>query len=213
MATLSIVRTDFVQQHATWPFVYFEVLCCVSFYTEVARNLRQKSQNYWNKKHIQPELRGTISNKLAKFILVCSRYSNWLRAGRSKCLSQGKKFSLPHLVQIDSGVHPAFYPTVSGVLIPREGKAVRSLSWQLISNQCWGPLWSRSRSYFTTDSQSVSISWYRVPLWDLRPDIISCRNVDVWNLRSYISGAPSLTRGRVCNLQCNHSMVRVAQNP
>jgi hypothetical protein len=26
-------------------------------------------------------------------------------------------------------------------------------------------------------------------------------------------GAPSLTRGRVCNLQCNHSMVRVAQNP
>jgi hypothetical protein len=26
-------------------------------------------------------------------------------------------------------------------------------------------------------------------------------------------GAPSLTRGRVCNLQYNHSMVRVAQNP
>jgi hypothetical protein len=25
--------------------------------------------------------------------------------------------------------------------------------------------------------------------------------------------APSLTRGRVCNLQCNHSIVRVAQNP
>jgi hypothetical protein len=25
-------------------------------------------------------------------------------------------------------------------------------------------------------------------------------------------GAPSLTRGRVYNLQCNHSMVRVAQN-
>jgi hypothetical protein len=24
---------------------------------------------------------------------------------------------------------------------------------------------------------------------------------------------PSLTRGRVCNLQCNHSIVRVAQNP
>jgi hypothetical protein len=24
---------------------------------------------------------------------------------------------------------------------------------------------------------------------------------------------PSLTRGRVCNLQCNHAMVRVAQNP
>jgi hypothetical protein len=26
-------------------------------------------------------------------------------------------------------------------------------------------------------------------------------------------GAPSLTRGRVCNLWCNHSMFRVAQNP
>jgi hypothetical protein len=62
-------------------------------------------------------------------------------------------------------------------------------------------------------SQSVNISWYRVPLWDLRPDIISCRNVAVWNLRSCIYWAPSLMRGRVCNLQCNHSIVRVAQNP
>jgi hypothetical protein len=63
-----------------------------------------------------------------------------------------------------------------------------------------------------TVSQSVNMSWYRAPLWDLRPDIISCRNVAVWNLRSCIYGAPSLTRGRVCNLQCNHSMVRVAHN-
>jgi hypothetical protein len=50
-------------------------------------------------------------------------------------------------------------------------------------------------------------------LWDLRPDITSCRNVAVWNLRSCFCGAPSLTTGRVCNLQCNHWMVRVAQNP
>jgi hypothetical protein len=28
-----------------------------------------------------------------------------------------------------------------------------------------------------------------------------------------LCGAPSLTRGRVCSLQCNQSMVRVAQNP
>jgi hypothetical protein len=53
------------------------------------------------------------------------------------------------------------------------------------------------------------MSWYGAPLGDLRPDIISCRNVAVWNLRSCICGAPSLTRGRVCNLQCNHSIVRV----
>jgi hypothetical protein len=68
------------------------------------------------------------------------------------------------------------------------------------------------RSYITTDGRSASISWYRAPLWDLRPDITSCRNVAVCNLWSCIWGAPSLTRGRVSNLQCNHSMVRVAQN-
>jgi hypothetical protein len=32
-------------------------------------------------------------------------------------------------------------------------------------------------------------------------------------LRCCFCGASSLTRGRVCNLQCNHAMVRVAQNP
>jgi hypothetical protein len=35
----------------------------------------------------------------------------------------------------------------------------------------------RSQSYFTTDSRSVSMSCYRAPLWDLRPDITSCRKV------------------------------------
>jgi hypothetical protein len=49
--------------------------------------------------------------------------------------------------------------------------------------------------YFTTDGQSVSMSWYRAPLWDLRPDITSCRNFAVWNLRSCFCGVPSLTRG------------------
>jgi hypothetical protein len=57
------------------------------------------------------------------------------------------------------------------------------------------------------------MSWYRAPLWDLRPDITSCRNVAVRNLRSCFCGAPYLTRGRVCNLQRNHPVVRVAQNP
>jgi hypothetical protein len=49
--------------------------------------------------------------------------------------------------------------------------------------------------YFTTDGQSVSMSWYRAALWDLRPDITSCQNVAVRNLRSCFCGAPSLTRG------------------
>jgi hypothetical protein len=64
-----------------------------------------------------------------------------------------------------------------------------------------------------TVNKSVSMFWYRAALWDLRPAITSCRNVAVWNLRSCICGAPSLTTGRVCNLQCNHSMVRAAQSP
>jgi hypothetical protein len=37
---------------------------------------------------------------------------------------------------------------------------------------------------------TVSMSWHRVPLWDLWPDIISCRNVTVWNWRSLSGGRP-----------------------
>jgi hypothetical protein len=36
--------------------------------------------------------------------------------------------------------------------------------------------------------------------------------VDVWQLLFCLCGVPCLTRGRVCSLPCNHSMVRVAQN-
>jgi hypothetical protein len=35
----------------------------------------------------------------------------------------------------------------------------------------------------------------------------------VWQFLSSSCRAPSLTRGQVCNLQCNHSLVRVAQDP
>jgi hypothetical protein len=38
-----------------------------------------------------------------------------------------------------------------------------------------------------TVSQSVSMSWYRAPLWDLQPDIISCRNVAVLYLWDTLS--------------------------
>jgi hypothetical protein len=57
---------------------------------------------------------------------------------------------------------------------------------------------SWSWSHVTTDGRSVSMSWqswYRAPLLELRPDITSCRNVAVWNLRSCSCGAPSLTIG------------------
>jgi hypothetical protein len=66
-----------------------------------------------------------------------------------------------------------------------------------------------SRSYFTTDSQSVS-------QYVLASSTLVGLTTRYYFLSEYyclIWGAPSLTRGRVCNLQCNHSIVRVAQNP
>jgi hypothetical protein len=50
---------------------------------------------------------------------------------------------------------------------------------------------------FTADGQLISLSSYRALLWDLRPDITSCRNVAVWNLRTCFCGTSSLTKGRV----------------
>jgi hypothetical protein len=42
------------------------------------------------------------------------------------------------------------------------------------------------KSMLLYDWQSVRMSWYWVALWNLRPDITSCRNVAIWNLRSCI---------------------------
>jgi hypothetical protein len=61
-----------------------------------------------------------------------------------------------------------------------------------------------------TVSQHVLVS---SPLWDLLPDITSYLKVYIWKLLSYFYGAPSLTKRQVCSLQCNHSRVRVVQNP
>jgi hypothetical protein len=69
---------------------------------------------------------------------------------------------------------------------------------------------SRSRSYFMTDSQSVCLG--------IEHPCGTCNQIllPVGVLLSEICdliSVSSLVRGRVCNLQCNHSMVRVAQNP
>jgi hypothetical protein len=56
---------------------------------------------------------------------------------------------------------------------------------------------SQSQRYATTDGQSVSLSWCQAPIWDLRPDFL------FWQLRVCSCGAPSLTRGRVCLIQCS----------
>jgi hypothetical protein len=54
-----------------------------------------------------------------------------------------------------------------------------------------------SLSYITTDGQSASLSWYQAPIWGFWPDFYYCQTiVGFWY------GVPSLTRGRVCLLQC-----------
>jgi hypothetical protein len=39
------------------------------------------------------------------------------------------------------------------------------------------PWLSRSQSYVTTDGQSASLSWYKVPVWGLRSDLYFCQTV------------------------------------
>jgi hypothetical protein len=120
--------------------------------------------------------------------------------------------------------------TCDQILLPVE--TLPSESCSLVSVGC--PLWrevvsvtigtgSRSWIYFTTDGRSVgqslgrSVSQYVClgvePTLELVTRYYPCRNIAVWKLRSCFCGAPSLTRGRACNLQCNHSMFRVALNP
>jgi hypothetical protein len=58
------------------------------------------------------------------------------------------------------------------------------------------PVSSRVQSYITTDGPSSSLSWNKTPIWGLRPDFITVRQ-----LRVCWCGELSLTRGRVCRLQ------------
>jgi hypothetical protein len=75
------------------------------------------------------------------------------------------------------------------------------------------PLWREDGSAICSEVEITLRLMIGQYVLFLRPDITSCWDVAVWNLRSCIYWTPYLTRGRVCNLQCNHSMVRVAQNP
>jgi hypothetical protein len=86
-----------------------------------------------------------------------------------------------------------------------------SLSW------CQAPIWDQrliffllsliifrqiqiqSRRYFNTDGQSVSMSWCRVPFWGAWPHF-SFPFLLPENCFALRLGAPSLMRGRVCNL-------------
>jgi hypothetical protein len=80
--------------------------------------------------------------------------------------------------------------------------------------QFWSPtgrLWdywsALSKCKLPQDWRSVSMSWCRAPLRDLRPDTTSCRKVAVWNVRSCFFWAP-LWRGdgsAICSVitQCS----------
>jgi hypothetical protein len=48
-------------------------------------------------------------------------------------------------------------------------QALRSISW--LSSE------SESEFYITTDGQSASLSWNKVPIWGLRPDCYYCQTV------------------------------------
>jgi hypothetical protein len=54
------------------------------------------------------------------------------------------------------------------------------------------------QSYITTDSQSANLSWCQAPIWEQRP--IFPFFLLYWQLQASCRGAPSLTRGWICNL-------------
>jgi hypothetical protein len=56
-----------------------------------------------------------------------------------------------------------------------------------------------SQSHITTDSRSASPSWCQAPIWDPRPVFLSL-GIFFRQLQVCYFVAPSLTRGRVCNL-------------
>jgi hypothetical protein len=64
-------------------------------------------------------------------------------------------------------------------------------------------LQSQSQSYITTDGHLASLSWCQAPIWDPRPIFLLLSLIIFRQLRVCWCGAPSLTRGWVCNLQCN----------
>jgi hypothetical protein len=65
---------------------------------------------------------------------------------------------------------------------------------------CLGVKFTRSRSHITTDGQSASSSWCLDPFEAVTGCYIYLNDN---NFLYFSCRAPSLTRGRVCNLQCN----------
>jgi hypothetical protein len=74
------------------------------------------------------------------------------------------------------------------------------------------PRATQSQSYLTTDGRSVRMSWSRAHSGAC-DQILLIVGTLLSEVAVLFCGEPSLTRGRFCSLQCNHSMIRVVQNP
>jgi hypothetical protein len=87
----------------------------------------------------------------------------------------------------------------------KEGQEKTSLRFSCTLVEIWTAYLSNkiqilSWSYFTTNGQSISqCVLVSNPLWDMWPDITSCRKVAMWKSRCCLCGASSLRRGRVCS--------------
>jgi hypothetical protein len=126
---------------------------------------------------------------------LTATHSQRSRSSHVVCLVAAFKPSVP--LPLDSPTVPVHQPQqFSTHQLSATTTITRRLT--LVSPIC------RSRSYFTTDSQSVCLG--------VEPTLgLATRYYFL--LLSCLCGVSSLMRGRVCNLQCNHSMFRVAQNP
>jgi hypothetical protein len=163
-------------------------------------NSQQTCHNRWHVRQIVAYLAGVQSVNSGRQQSTChGKFSNWTHSPTSKhwILQRSLGWSKSNLLYDSRSVSQ--YVLVSSPLWDLRPDITSCLKFAVFF------LWSalsddrtegRSGSYFMTHGQSVSMSWYRAPLWDLRPDITSCRNVVVWNLQSCFYGAPSLTTGR-----------------
>jgi hypothetical protein len=66
-------------------------------------------------------------------------------------------------------------------------------------------------SYVTTDGQSASLSWYKAPIWSLRPDIYYCHTVAGLLMWSALSDERTGLSFIIADgpRQCSHSRVRI----
>jgi hypothetical protein len=84
----------------------------------------------------------------------------------------------------------------------RHRRPVRGIA--MPSSACWGWSWSSSCGRQSVDQFVLGIG----PPFGTHDQTFSCSFFSVDSYVLLVTRAPSLTRGRVCSLQCNRSLVR-----